>query len=144
MYGPDRVLIDSSFLFALFNERDQNHAAALKMAEWRDIAQPILAWPVLYETINTRLIRRPTELAQFQAIARAPATILLDDTPYRTGLPAQVLAQRGATGSRSLVDTVLCKIIEDVNVQVSAMLTFDTRDFWEICQLKGVELLTVD
>ena len=141
MAGPDRVLIDSSFLFALFTERDQHHVTALQLVEWLDIAAPILAWPILYETVNTRLVRRPANLARFKSIATAPATVLLDDVPYRAGLIARTLTQRGDTGSLSLVDAVLCKIIEGVNVPVSALLTFNTRDFLEVCLRHDVELL---
>jgi len=53
----------------------------------------VLPWPILYETVNTRLARRPEILAKFGAIARSPETVLLDDSPYREGSFATVLAQ---------------------------------------------------
>ncbi len=69
---------------------------------------------------------------------------MLDDAPYREDSFAAVLAQNPARGSLSLVDAVLCNIIEDVNVPISAMLTFNDRDFLAVCHENNVELLNVD
>ena len=144
MIGPERVLVDSGFFFALFNERDRHHASARRLEGWLDLARVILPWPILYETVNTRLVRRPANLAKFEAITRAPETVLLDDSPYRAGSLRGVLARSGRTGPLSLVDAVLCNVIEDVNVPVSAILTFNERDFQDVCLQYGVELLTAD
>ena len=144
MAGPGRVLVDSGFFIALFNERDQHHAYARRLEEWLDFAPIVLPWPILYETVNTRLARRPQYLAKFGAIVRLPETLLLDDAPYRDDSFAAALSQNPARGALSLVDAVLCNIIEDVNVPISAMLTFNDRDFVAVCHENNVELLTVD
>ncbi len=141
MTGSGRLLIDTGFFIALFNERDQHHASACKLGEWLDILPIILPWPILYETINTRLARQPANLARFDAIAQLPETILLDDSPYRSESYATVLAPTRPKAPLSLVDAVLCNIIEDVNVPISAMLTFNERDFLQICYEYNVELL---
>lgn len=144
MIGPERVLVDSGFFFALFNERDRHHASACQLEGWLDLAQVILPWPILYETVNTRFVRRSANLAKFEAITRAPETVLLDDSPYRVASLGGVMAHRGRPGPLSLVDAVLCNVIEDVNVPVSAILTFNDRDFLDVCLQHDVELLTAD
>lgn len=144
MAGPGRVLVDTGFFIALFNERDQHHASARRLEEWLDFVPIILPWPILYETVNTRLARRPQDLAKFGAIVRLPETLLLDDARYREDSFAAVLAQNSARGPLSLVDAVLCNIIEDVNVPITAMLTFNDRDFLAVCHENNVELLNVD
>ena len=141
MAGPELVLVDSGFFIALFNQRDQHHASARRLEEWLDLVPIVLPWPILYETVNTRLARRPEILAKFGAIARSPETMLLDDSPYREGSFATVLAQDAASVRLSLVDAVLCSIIEDANVPISAMLTFNERDFVAVCHRHNVELL---
>lgn len=140
MAGPERVLVDSGFFIALFNARDRHHAAARRLGAWLDAALVVLPWPILYETVNTRLARRPENVARFGAIVRSPGTALLDDTPYREEAFATVLAQNAATRPLSLVDAVLCNVIEDVNVPISAMLTFNERDFLAICRRNDVAL----
>ena len=140
MAGPERVLVDSGFFIALFNARDRHHAAARRLEAWLDAALVVLPWPILYETVNTRLARRRENMARFGAIVRSPGTALLADAPYREEALATVLAQNPATGPLSLVDAVLCHVIEDVNVPISAMLTFNERDFPAICRRNDVAL----
>ena len=41
----------------------------------------------------------------------------------------------------SLVDTVLYAILDDINIRIDAMLTFNFRDFTDICRIQKVELL---
>lgn len=52
MTTPYRLLVDSGFFFALFNERDRYHADAVEKREWLEILSLVIPWPVLYETIN--------------------------------------------------------------------------------------------
>ena len=141
MDASERILVDTGFFFALFNERDQHHASACRMEAILDFATIILPWPILYETLNTRLVRRPHRLTKFGEIARSTRTVLLDDTRYREASLSAVLGQQARTQSLSLVDAVLCNIIEDTNVPISAMLTFNKRDFLEICLHHNVDLL---
>lgn len=134
-----RLLIDTGFFIALFNERDQHHDSACEMEELLDVSQIVLPWPILYETLSTRLVRQPANMARFGAIVQAPGTELINDKPYRVRSLSALLAPHSAQSGLSLVDAVLCGIIEDVNVPISAMLTFNTRDFLEICLQHNVE-----
>lgn len=140
--NPNRLLVDSGFFFALFDPRDRCHNEALKKQEWLEMLSVVIPWPILYETINTRFARRLGTIAQFASIIRAPETEFLDDRPYRLEAYEDTLArartQRNAT---SLVDSVLCAILDDTNTRIDAMLTFNLRDFSQICRTRGVELL---
>ena len=55
----ESVLVDSGFFFALYNQRDSNHAEAIEKAEWLSDLAVVIPWPILYETVNTRFARRP-------------------------------------------------------------------------------------
>ena len=98
--------------------------------------------PILYETINTRLIRRPETIVRFESILRAQDTVFIDDSPYRRDAYEDVLARaRTKRNAMSLVDAILCAILADPNVRIDAMLTFNIVDFDGICREQGVELL---
>ena len=75
MTTPSKVLVDSGFFFPLFNPRDRYHADAVEKREWLEILSPVIPWPILYETINTRF-------ARFESILRGPHIALLNDSPY--------------------------------------------------------------
>ena len=137
------LLVDTGFFIALFNPRDPYHAAAREKQDWLEMLSIVMPWPILYETINTRFVRRPETIARFESIIHAPETEFLDDRPYRLEAYEDTLTQAKAQRhSMSLVDSVLCAILDDTNVRIDAMLTFNFRDFGHICNLRGVELLT--
>ncbi len=140
--NPSTLLVDSGFFIALFDPRDQHHAVACEKQEWLEMLSVVMPWPILYETINTRLARRPERIARFESLMRAPETEFLDDSPYRLEAYEDTLARAKAQrNAMSLVDSVLCAILADTNVRIDALLTFNLRDFGHICRVQGVELL---
>lgn len=137
-----RLLVDSGFFFALFNERDRNHDDARDKQEWLEILSIAMPWPILYETINTRFARRPHWIARFESIVRSPDTEFIDDAPYRLDAFEDVLARgKNQRDPMSLTDAILHSILADKRIRVDAMLTYNRRDFFRICSSKGVELL---
>lgn len=140
--NPNTLLVDPGFFIALFDPRDQHHAAARDKQEWLEMLSVVMPWPILYETINTRFARRPEVIARFESIMRAPETEFLDDSPYQLEAYEDTLARaKSQNNAMSLVDSVLCAVLGDTNVRISAMLTFNLRDFDHICRVQGVELL---
>ena len=77
-------------------------------------------------------------MARFDALITSSDTALLDDSPYR--VEAYRTVARNACRPLSLVDAVLRAIIEDTNVAVAAMLTFNQRDFSDVCRQHSVEV----
>ena len=135
MTTPSKVLVDSGFFFALFNPRDRYHADAVEKREWLEILSPVIPWPILYETINTRF-------ARLESILRGPHIELLNDSPYRLDAYEHALTRaKTRRNAMSLVDSVLCAILDDTNVRIDAMLTFNLRDFENIHRSRGIELL---
>ncbi|MCY4612462.1 MAG: PIN domain-containing protein [Nitrospira sp.] len=140
--GSEIILVDSSFFFALFEKNDSYHKDAVKKQEWLEEFPIIVPWPILYETINSKFVKLPATIRRFENIIRRSDTELLDDSEYRDEAYQETLelAKRGY-GARSLVDSVLHAILKDMNVRISAMLTFDDRDFRPICASREIEIL---
>ena len=132
------LLVDTGFFIAMYDERDAHHTEAQDKRKLLDVHAIILPWPVLYETINTRFARRQRIMARFDTLITSSNTALLDDSPYRIEAYRSVL--RNVRRPLSLVDAVLRAIIEDTNVAVAAMLTFNQRDFNDVCRQHSVEL----
>jgi len=139
---PRCLLVDSGFFFALLDPRDPYHGKATAKQEWLELLTIILPWPILYETVNTRFARRPAMIARFETIVRGPDTTLLDDGPYRLGAYEDTIA-RGKAGRNpmSLVDAVVRAVLADVNNRIDAVLTFNERDFADICRARQIEIL---
>ena len=135
------LLPDSGFFFALYDPRDTHHGLAYGKREWLELLPIVLPGPVLYESVNTRFARRRAIMARFDAIVGHPNTELLDDSPYRHDAYRTVLEMGRRGRPLSLVDAVLRAVIEDTNVAVAAILTFNHADFMDVCRQNSVEIL---
>ena len=133
------LLADTGYFIALYDERDEHYAMAQSNKHLLDLHPVVLPWPVLYETINTRFARRPRILTRMDLIIAKADTLLLDDSPYREGAYRQV-QQTSRKRPMSLVDAVLRAVIEDANVRISGLLTFNEKDFYDLCHSRHVDL----
>ena len=133
------LLTDTGYLIALYDERDEHSAIAKSKSHLLERHPVVLPWPVLYETINTRFARRPTILKGIDSVIASANTLLLDDSPYREAAYQQV-QQTFRQRPLSLVDAVLRAVIEDENVRIAGLLTFNPRDFYDLCHPRHVDL----
>lgn len=140
--SPPYVLVDTSFLFALLDPSDGRHAHAQENQEWIDEFSVVLPWPILYETMNTRLARRKAQLAKLDAIVRRRSTERLDDSPYRIECYEKVSESSNRPGlGMSLVDSIMLAILDDRNVRIDAVLSFNDRDFRQFCRERNIAYL---
>ena len=133
------LLVDTGYFFALFNPRDQYHEKAVEKQEWLDELPIALPWPVLYETLNTRFVKNSEYIRKIDRIISKSSTEIIDDSRYRQDAYETLL--NNSHERKSLVDLILCAIIEDENVKIDALLTFNERDFKFLSQIKGVAYL---
>jgi predicted nucleic acid-binding protein len=136
------ALVDSGFWIALLDERDQHYEEAQQKAETLFHLHYIFPWPILYETLRTRFVRRPLAVRKFESFLKRPNTTYLEDAKYRTNALAKTLSDRPhGVRAFSLVDNVLRMIIADTTVRVDYVLTFNTGDFVDVCRQRDVEMI---
>jgi predicted nucleic acid-binding protein len=138
----ERVLVDTGFWIALLDPRDQHHPEAVGKEEWLEEATIIVPWPVVYETVRTRLVRRPLLMSLFDRHLKRPDVFFLDDSEHRD--EAYGLSLEYSVHLRrpiSMVDMLCRMLIEDVNIRIDAVLTTNPNDFRDVCSSSGVTLL---
>src|SRR5712664_2647007 len=126
-----KIVADSGFWIALFNERDDYHVAARAIEDFFPFHSLLVPWPTLYEALNTRLIRRPHDVARLKLFLAMPSTILIEDDAYKETSLQFVLA--GQVQPYSLVDQVVRSMLADVSLSIDAFIGFNPRDFFDIC-----------
>lgn len=134
-----KIIADSGYWFALFNERDNHHCEAWVIQEETQIHSLVVPWPTLYEAINTRFSRRNHNVIQLKRFLDLPSTVLIEDEPYREASLAFVLENK--THTYSLVDHVVRSMLEDVSLSIDAFIGFNPRDFYDVCDSRGIEML---
>ena len=134
--------MDTGIWIAMFDPRDQHRARIEEITEYLDICHLILPWPTLYETLRTRLARNRNALQSFEAYLKRPRISFLDDEPYReTAIELCFSSALQAYRPLSMVDCLIRLILDDINVKVSYLATFNNDDFIDICQKRQVGII---
>ena len=133
------ILTDTGFWLSLLDPLDQFHNDSEAIAELIQNYTLILPWPCLYETLNTRLIRKRERLLHFEQLTSKSNIILMDDLSYRNDALLNVYNFSRSQGvTYSLVDNVIREILKDVNVKINYLVTFNSSDFKDICDKRNV------
>ena len=139
---PHVALVDSGFWYAVLTEKDEHHRDARSKEEQLLSLRYILPWPTLYETLRTRLTRRPLAVVKFQDYLKHPNAELLDDSLYKSlALEITLSAANRRGRGFSLVDNVLRLILDDVNIKVDCLFTYNVADFFDVCRRRRVEIV---
>jgi hypothetical protein len=97
---------------------------------------------MLYETMGTKLVRQQRWIKSFESRLSRSNTRLIDDAPYRNqALQATFWEARRGKRAISLCDMWIRLLIEDTDVRVHALLTFNVKDFHDVCRKRDVEIL---
>lgn len=133
------IIADSGFWFGLLNARDQFHHRARGIEPLIEKHNLVIPWPSLYETLNTRLMRNQAQRTRMQSYVKRSSTVLLDDARYKKSSLEYVLGQKSTT--YSLVDHVIRSMLEDANVAIHEINTFNPADFADICQPRRIHIV---
>ncbi len=134
------ILTDTGFWYALYDPRDAYHSQAEKREDILQTSTLLLPWPCLYETFNTRFAKNRMAVRRFEALLRQPPVVRLPDEPYReAALEAAITS--AASRSISLVDMVIRLILDDISVRKHGLLTFNQKDFSDLCRKHRIEML---
>ena len=138
----NNILIDTCYWFALFDNRDSNHVKASSMMEYLEIGQLIIPFPTLYETLNTRFVNKPKWMESFENILNRDNIHYLDDSHYKNiALSLMISSPTRRERPMSLVDLIIRLILEDVDNRIQYLISFNKRDFIDLCNKKGIPLI---
>jgi predicted nucleic acid-binding protein len=144
------ICADAGFLIALYDPRDSHHEHAVGRFDAffapEAIRHVLLApWPILYESLNTRQARRQPFLQQLSTdwniLGRNERLILLSDETYRDQALRDYL-EIYVNGPRtlSLADRVIRSVLADPANMIDALLTYNARDFSDVCASRQILL----
>ena len=139
------ILVDSCFWYALFDSSDEHHNKAKKMIDYLDYGNIILPFPILYETLNTKFSKREDWMRTFEEYKNRKNTFLVPDNEYREQALSDTFfysLKRKRLRPMALVDMSIRLMLEDVNLNINALITFNVGDFIDICHSKRIELIS--
>lgn len=146
------ICADSCFLIALYDESDPYHSESERYfveAFENTRNRLVVPWPVLYESVSTRMVRSIPRMTKFERdwtmLKVRNQLLFLDGSAFREraieGCLLELGRPRGSYRYLSLVDRVIRELISDVNIKIDALLTFNIPDFVDLCFKLGKEIV---
>ena len=135
-----RILIDSGFWLGLYDQQDQWHNQAKAVAHKLTFHQWLLPWPTLYETLSTRFVKKSHQVEKFMAELNNGNHQKIDHAKYRESALSQATFYVLQGRTLSLVDLVLRQMLFDETLHIKAIVTFNPRDFSDVCHRQGIQL----
>ncbi|MBF0509705.1 MAG: hypothetical protein HQK57_12375 [Deltaproteobacteria bacterium] len=136
-----KVIVDTGFWIALFDPRDRRHDEAVVKKSVLSKLSIVLPWPCLYETLRTRFVKNLSGVKSLEEFLGRPNISLVDDDYYKKR--AYELTIKGASKGRtiSMIDMLIRLMLDDKELRITHLLTFNEKDFVDVCRIRQIELL---
>jgi len=135
------VLTDTGFWIALYDKGKDHHNEATKAMADIGKFHILLPWPILYEVLRTRFVKNRIWVEQFDRSLRTLSIKFVNDVPYRDKAKTETI-RLSSTGKRnlSLVDMVVRFMIQDMNLKIHLLMTYNIGDFWDVCSKRKIPI----
>ena len=133
------VMADTGFWIALYDVTDQHHSKAVEMMEQPALGTFLFPWPLHYELLRTRFVKRAGWVESFLGVIKQQRIKTIDDRKYRG--KALDLTMQWASGGRrtiSLVDMVVRLVLDDSPYRIRGFIMFNPGDFSDVCLSRGI------
>lgn len=135
------ALIDTGVWYAMFDPRDQHQAEVAEKQEFLELFTLVIPWPTMYETLRTRMVRNRQAMYQLEDYLKRPNLTFLDDSPYREkALELVFSSSLRKFRQLSMIDCLLRLILEDDNVMINYLATFNDEDFLDVCHARRIAI----
>jgi predicted nucleic acid-binding protein len=146
--------VDSNFLIALYDETEKHHSEAknhFKYCFVDTLNKLVIPWPILYETISSRMARNKKGIDIFNKdckfLESQRRLILLDDQEFRNDAFnesfAEVKRPKEHYRALSLTDRVIRKILSEgkLTIKIDFFITKNIEHFEDVCTRRKIIIL---
>ncbi len=136
------ALVDTGVWYAMFARDDSYVGSVDRKVQALDGCQLVVPWPTMYETLRTKFVKKTLALKQLKDYLARPHVERLDDTRYREDA-MKLTFSSALTQHRplSMIDCLIRLIMEDKNVKIDLLATFNERDFADVCRKQKIEMV---
>lgn len=136
------AIADTGIWFALCDDHDQHRHDVAPYEDLLELVTILIPWPSMYETLNSRFVKRTHIFQRFERCLARYAVEFIDDEPYRNGAYEQTLSfARIGRRPLSFVDMIIRFMIDDNKLKKHYLMTFNKKDFLDVCLSNRIEML---
>ncbi|MDR1197692.1 MAG: hypothetical protein LBK94_01595 [Prevotellaceae bacterium] len=78
---------------------------------------------------------------EFENILKRSNVTIVSDEPIKANALRVTFTDESKKRNLSLVDNIIRLILDDVNYNINYLITFNRKDFIDICQKRNIEIL---
>ena len=136
------ILPDTGFWYGLCVKRDQHREDAESLRELIERNHIVVPWPIVHETLCTQFVKNTAAIETFNKYIRRGNLTFLNDTEYvEDAYQLSVTSSLEKCRWLSMVDSVIRLILADEHVRIHALITFNRRDFEDVCRRRKIDIL---
>ncbi len=136
------VLADTGYWIALFDPRETEHVTVAGTEDLFESLTLVVPWPILYETLRTRFVRRRDWVARLDERLKRPNVSFIDDRDYCEEAYSLAVEHSTRLGRPISMVYMLCRLlIADPTVRIDYLLTLNAADFRDVCTTHRVEMI---
>jgi predicted nucleic acid-binding protein len=135
-----KVLIDTGFIYGYCDAKDAYHDRAVNIYNEIKYFNLYIAWPVTYETLRTKFVKRNSSVELFNKFFRDMEIEYIDDSIYRQAVLNETIKSVISKRPISMVDMLL-RFILDRLPGIDALVTFNVADFQDVCRRKSIKII---
>lgn len=139
---PKNIIVDTGFWIAYFDPKNKYYANANEWAEIIFNYSILCSFPALYEFLNTRFSRREKSINEFDILLKKGILNLIYDDMYREDILYDFVERNRYFSRFSLVDIIINRMIDDINLKVDYLFTYNAKDFITACNERNIEILS--
>ena len=138
----NNIILDTGFWRAIFTNGDRYYDTAKQISDKYVDKSPykiLVPYPTMYELLRTEYVADKSATEAIEMLLKKECFEMVCDVSYRDLALKLTLSDKKR--NLSIVDNILRLMIADTNLNVKGIVTFNVRDFADICRLKGILLI---
>ncbi len=136
------VITDTCYWLGLVDSRDEHHKKSILINELIKDAYIVFPFPCFYEIIRTKFVKNKIKLEAFESFLKRSKVEYVDDTKYKDEALSKVYElNKKSYVSHSLTDAVIREMLSDVDLRLDYLVTYNVKDFLDICAKRKIEIL---
>lgn len=134
------IITDTCFWLGLVTPDDQHHHKSVDIAELIKGNSLMIPWPCMYETVCTNLTRDRERLLKFEQLLKDPMVNFLPEDEYRASALEESFESGRIGVPFSLADCIIRQILLDRTQRINYLITFNRKDFQDVCDQRGITI----
>lgn len=136
------IILDTCFWRAIYDSKDAHYLKAQSIAAKfiDNIAYKILVpYPTMYELLRIEFVKNKAILSSVGTLLNKECFEKICDVKYRD--KALELTFSNNKRNLSVVDNLIRLMLEDTNLRINGIVTFNVGDFNDVCRNKSITLI---